>query len=184
METEMKKTILASVVAIACSSSVIMEPIVADVTETRIAQIRKQYAAINAKQKQYRKVALTNDETGDTSIESYFEGKQLRKTFFGGYVGTKATEHEYYFRDGRLFFMFHRIRDNGVSRENRFYLHNGRLLRWLDKNKNPVSPSSARFLKYERNLQTSERFWQRNAANPDRIGNDGSSLNDVFLTIE
>ncbi len=156
----------------------------ASTIETQIRSIRSDYAATNADLARARKIAWS-DETGDTGIESYFVGKELKKVVLSGYAGENSTRHEYYFRHGQLFFVFrqHETEGKHSNVQHRFYFHNGRLLRWLDANKKPVAPSSVRFRRCEIQLKDAQRFWLRYAAMPRRIGQEGakSHLGQVLL---
>jgi uncharacterized protein YxeA len=120
--------------------------------EGQIQSIRQEYAKINRGLRKYRKVRKDLDgfsaEGGE--LVAYFQGPNIVKiaaTFYG--ESGKALE-EYYYRDGKLIFVFRKdfrynrpLSGKVVSTaENRFYFDNETLIRWIDENGKTASDSA------------------------------------------
>lgn len=116
-----------------------------DNTEALIQKIRKDYALINADTAKYRvkKADIEGQSTDGGESTKYFDGKALRKAVLWFYGETGRSRIEYYLTDGQVFFAYAReyeydkpyyVNGSKTARieENRYYLNNGRLIRWLD----------------------------------------------------
>lgn len=116
----------------------------ADSMEVVILKIRKEYARIKSDSGKYR--IVHQDVWGESAeggeIVRHLDGKQLMElvaTFYGE-TGNNVTE--YYFSGGKLFFCYQRLTIytkpmSGIARkvvENRYYLNNLKLIRWLKSN--------------------------------------------------
>jgi hypothetical protein len=115
-----------------------------DSTEAIILKIRKEYTRIKTDSAKIRVVQqdVMDESTEGGEIVRYFDGEQLIKmvsTFFGE-RGNNVSE--YYFSAGNLFFCYQRLTIytkpmSGIALkvvENRYYLDNLKLIRWLKSN--------------------------------------------------
>jgi hypothetical protein len=115
-----------------------------DSMEVVILKIRKEYTRIKSDSGKYRIVHqdVWGESTEGGEIVRYFDGEQLIKvvsTFFGE-TGNNVTE--YYLSAGKLFFCYQRLTIytkpmSGIALkvvENRYYLDNLKLIRWLKSN--------------------------------------------------
>ena len=112
--------------------------------ETWIADIRKQFAEVNVELPNYQKVQKELMESAEGGqLTGYYEQGSLRKMVVANYGEMGREVKEYFFLDDRLFFVFEQeARYNAPMytegykvesvREQRYYFHEGNLIRWLD----------------------------------------------------
>ncbi len=132
-----------------------------------IEDIRKEFTLINNNTTNYRRVekTLLAYEDGGKDLEAYFEGNKIRKIVYKGYGFTiQAVEEYYYWSSGSLFFVFKKEEryepippdfiDTELAevKENRYYFHNNKLIRWLDENKRQASKNDPQFSRAQRNI--------------------------------
>jgi hypothetical protein len=116
-----------------------------DSTEGIILRIRKEYSRIKTDSAKYRVVQqdVMDESTEGGEIVRYLDGNQMVELVatFHGETGKNVTE--YYFSGAKLFFCYqrHTIYTRPMSgvalvvAENRYYLDNLQLVRWLKSNR-------------------------------------------------
>jgi hypothetical protein len=119
-----------------------------------ISSIRQRYAAINKNLAKYRlvKKELSGFSTEGGELTAYFDGTEIVKiaaTFNGE---TNSWFEEFYYRNGRLMFVFRKqeIYDAPMNKvvktkENRFYFNNDELIRWINENGKEVAASNSEY---------------------------------------
>lgn len=138
-------------------------------TEDSINAIRQQYAAINKRVGKYRKVKkrLSGFSLEGGELTAYFQGPAIIKIVAMHFGEGGRTLEEYYYRDGKLIFVFEKVfqYDRPLSGkvvstvENRFYYDNEKLIRWLDEKGQPAAVDAEhRALKSNEWLANSTRF--------------------------
>lgn len=138
-------------------------------TEDAISAIRRQYAAINRRLSKYRvvKKELSGFSTEGGELVAYLDGAAVVKMKANHQGETGHSSDEFYFRDGKLIFVFHRLEtyDEPMSgkvvktEEERFYFRGGRLIRWIDARARQVRPGGGEYLEAQaRYLDYSKRF--------------------------
>jgi hypothetical protein len=134
-------------------------------TAKTIESIKSKYQKISSGIASYRKA--TKDIYGQSSeggqAEVYYDGDNLKKmviTHFGE-IGKQRTE--YYVDGGKVFFIYIKrtmydkpIYEKGSKvlniEEDRCYFFNDKMIRWIDKSKKIVNPSTDIFLSKEKEL--------------------------------
>lgn len=122
--------------------------------EEIISDIREKFGAVNYNINSYRKVKkdLIDESTEGGELEAYFKKEELKKIVVSYYGEMGKLIKEYYFWDNDLFFVFTQeysydmpmyMDGSKVDKidENRYYIHNDKLIRWLDPNKEKVVKS-------------------------------------------
>lgn len=138
-------------------------------TEGSINAIRQHYAAINKRVGKYRKVKkrLSGFSLEGGELTAYFQGPAIMKIVAMHYGEGGRTLEEYYYRDGKLIFVFEKVSqyDRPLSgkvvstAENRFYYDNDKLIRWIDENGQPATVDAEhRALKSNEWLTNSTKF--------------------------
>ncbi|MDQ5844543.1 MAG: hypothetical protein M3539_04535 [Acidobacteriota bacterium] len=138
-------------------------------TEGSINAIRQQYAAINKRLGKYRRVKkrLSGFSLEGGELTAYFQGPAIMKIVAMHYGEGGRTLEEYYYRDGKLIFVFEKVfqYDRPLSGkvvstiETRFYYDNDKLIRWLDEKGLPaVVDAEHRALKSREWLANSNKF--------------------------
>lgn len=138
-------------------------------TTDPIPSIRKQYVEINKQARRYRKVKkeLSGFSLEGGELTAYFDGPAIVKIVANHYGESGRALEEYYYRAGKLIFVFRRDQqyDKPMSgkvvrtQENRFYFQNDRLIRWLNEKGRPVTPDTTDYeQKQDDYLQTSSKF--------------------------
>ena len=134
-----------------------------------IQEIRQQYAAINRRQKRYKRVKkqLSGFSLEGGELVAYFDGPSIVKIVANHYGEGGSAVEEYYFSRDQLLFVFRKDQryDRPLSgkvvrtEETRFYFDNDRLLRWLDEKGEQVSLTTDE-AKQKRTdyLETSSKF--------------------------
>jgi len=132
-----------------------------------IKEIKDEFSLINKKLKDYKLVEKEANEesTEGGSMKGYYENEQLRLLHceFFGEMG-KITE-DYYYKDNQLFFVYTIKTDYSApiyveesteiaTEENRYYIDNEKLIRWLGKDKKEVKNGSEAFKMAELNIKT------------------------------
>jgi hypothetical protein len=137
--------------------------------EQSINAIRQQYTAINKRVGKYRKVKkrLSGFALEGGELTAYFQGPAIMKIVAMHYGEGGRTLEEYYYRDGKLIFVFEKVfqYDRPLSGkivstvENRFYYDDDKLIRWLDEKGQPATVDAEhRALKSNEWLSNSTRF--------------------------
>lgn len=100
-------------------------------------------------------------------MTAYFQGAAIMKIIALHYGEGGRTLEEYYYRDGKLIFVFEKVfqYDRPLSGkvvnmvENRFYYNNDKLIRWLDEKGQPATvDADHRALKSKEWLSNSTKF--------------------------
>jgi len=163
--TQPTKRILAVLIA-SLVSSMIWEA--SAQTTDAIQSIRKQYAAINKRVAQYKKVRkeLSGFSAEGGRLIAYLDGSTIVKISATYYGETGKADEEYYYQDGKLIFVYRK--DSTYSRpmsgkvirtsENRFYFQNDQLIKWLDENGKEVSAGAESKNEQDESLATSNKF--------------------------
>ena len=117
--------------------------------EPKIKEIRQRYAELERDLKQCRQVKrdLPGESTEGGELIGYFKDSSLRKIAATFYGETGKALVEYYFWDGRLFFVLraesrYTAPMSGKVKsktEERFYFDDEKLIQWLDAKKKPVA---------------------------------------------
>lgn len=111
--------------------------------DTQISAIRAQYAAINKRAPRQRKVKkqLSGFSTEGGELVAYSEGPAIVKLVATHYGEMGRSVDEYYYSNGKLIFVFKKVFHYNKplgkvvrSTENRYYLNNDQLIRWIDEN--------------------------------------------------
>lgn len=113
-----------------------------DSTAILVGEIRAEYQRINREKLRAVETDPQSESSEGGEVKKYFSGDTLKKittTYFGS-IG-KAVR-EYYFSGGQLFFAYvvistyNKPMTGNVRKkeENRYYFHNGVMIRWLDEN--------------------------------------------------
>jgi hypothetical protein len=112
-----------------------------DSTEARISAIRAEYQKTNSMTLKKVRFEATGESSEGADAARYYAGDSLRKIVadYAGHMGHQTSE--YYFSAGKLFFVYtvdyyyDGYMTGRIKRkeENRYYFHNGRLIRWLDE---------------------------------------------------
>ena len=122
-------------------SQVILTPVT---HEGQIRTIRQQYNSINKQLRTYRKVKkeLSGFSVEGGELTAYLSRQEIVKIVANHYGEGGQTMEDYYFKDGKLIFVFERITHYDAplsgkvvsASENRYYFHNDQLIRWIDEN--------------------------------------------------
>lgn len=137
--------------------------------EDPILSVRERYAAINRGSAKYRKVTkeLSGFSTEGGELVAYFDGPSIVKLTANHLGETGRALEEFYYRDGKLIFVFRRLDtydaplSGRVSKtvEDRFYFRDDRLIRWVDARSRPVAPGGDEYLETQAlYLNNSRRF--------------------------
>lgn len=123
------------------------EPTVDEWIEIIIAQ----YQTIESESDNYTRevIELPDVSTEGGEIIYHYKGQEIKKIVENIYGELGRAESTYYFWDAQLFFVFTQdykyekpvyMEDNSIKEivENRYYFHNGKLISWLDQEKNKV----------------------------------------------
>ena len=122
--------------------------------EEVISDIREKFGAINYNLNSYKKIKkdLMEELTEGGELEGYFKKEELKKIVTSYYGEMGKLIEEYYFWDNELFFVFTQDYSYNMPMymvgskvdkidENRYYIHNNKLIRWLNPNKEKVAKS-------------------------------------------
>ncbi len=111
--------------------------------------IRRQYTSINQQLRKYRKIKkqLSGFSLEGGELTAYLDGQRIVKIVANHFGEGGQTLEEYYYRNGKLIFVFEKIShyDRPLSgrvvstSENRYYFSNDRLVRWIDENRREAS---------------------------------------------
>ena len=138
-----------------------------------ISDIREKFGAVNYNINSYKKVKkdLMDESTEGGELEAYFKKEELKKivAIYFGEMGKLIKE--YYFWDNDLFFVFTQeysydmpmyMDGSKVDKidENRYYVHNDKLIRWLDPNKEKVGKS--KFIQKETEILQNAKTLKQN----------------------
>lgn len=143
-----------------------------------IIEIREKYADINYNLTNYKKVTeeIQDASTEGGTIDIYYKDKVAEKMVVSYFGEMGMFRAEYYLDKGQLMFIFaetHRYnrpmyydekmaRENNdtewfdqaktIVLENRYYFHRGKMIRWLDENKNKKDKGSEEFKNAEKEI--------------------------------
>ena len=153
-----------------------------------IEAIRKEFKEINSKAKpvllDYTMIVTLIDKDSEkpAKVIAYLDNKKFKKISVEYMGETVKVNTDYYFKDGKLFFVYTVNTEYNASiymdkkqaeklgieafdpkkskiTTQRFYLKNGKLIRWLDKNKKKLDVNSKKASeKLKEILQESERI--------------------------
>lgn len=148
-------------------------------TDNEIESIRQTYAATNRKLARYKRVKkeLSGFSTEGGVLTAYFDGPQIVKIAVTFYGESGKSSEEYYYRDGKLIFVFRtESRYNRplsgrvvATTANRFYFKDDKLIRWIDENGKQVSSSSTEFTAKETDYLASSNLFSQGARSKNRI---------------
>lgn len=120
-----------------------------DSTSVLIGKIRAEYQKINSEKLRKVFAEPKNESSEGGEVYRYYSGNKLRKivTDYKGAIGGQTNE--YYFSGGQLCFAFtvgyqydKPMSGHIVERiENRYYFHNGQLIRWIDEHGKIINKS-------------------------------------------
>lgn len=154
--------VCASLITVICLCGLLAPDASADsAVEKEVKTIRSCYDAVEKGLGRCKKVkrGLPDESAEGGELTGYFSDQSLRKLAAKFYGESGQALEEYYFWDGRLFFVL-RVEsryDKPLSgkvkskSEERFYFANGVLIRWLDSGKREVPPG--------REMQQRGRDW-------------------------
>jgi len=151
---------------------------------------RKVYAEINAmagKMKQVKATAEVDDLGFD--LKAWRDGKEVRKIVARVPGEDGDGSEEYYFQGGTLVFVFRQYEaaaedgKKGVQMEDRFYLKDGSLFKWLGSDKKAVSPDSEDFKFEAQRLEELSPIFVK-ALDEKPVAAAAVEMTGVFLGIE
>lgn len=123
--------------------------------EAAVRSIRRHYAAVNKGAARYKRVKkeLTGFSVEGGQMVAYFDGDRLMKVVANHYGESGRAVEEYYFRDGRLIFVYRK--DSNYDRpmsgkvvytaEHRLYFDGDRLIRWVGPNGKQVAHGATEY---------------------------------------
>jgi hypothetical protein len=134
-----------------------------------LPSIRRQYASINRNLPKYKVVRkkLSGFSAEGGELVAHFDGRSIMKIGATFYGETGKTREEYYYRDGRLIFVFHKefVYERPLSgkvvrtHENRFYFDNDKLIKWINEDGKDSSTADAEYAeKQDEYLKSSMQF--------------------------
>lgn len=116
--------------------------------EAIIANIRKEFTAINAAAKKYKidSAEVEGLSTEGGNIKKYYDGSVLRKALLTLYAESGQMFVEYYFSNNQLIFAYEKNESNDKlvyqgktkvvsTTEQRYYFNNQHLIRWIEDKK-------------------------------------------------
>ncbi len=100
--------------------------------DERISQIKQRFTFINSNGS-YEIVTREFSEDGVEGVRltGYFEGKELQKLIIRFFDSNQNEVNEFYLWDGELFFTFSKKTINSKVFEDRYYVTNNKLIRWI-----------------------------------------------------
>ncbi len=118
-------------------------------TTDPIELIRERFKIINDEISSYTTKSVTLEISEGQDIIGYYDDGELKKITTKAYGSMGVFTSEYYFWDGELFFLYsidnyydEPMSGNVVEKiENRYYIKNSKIIKWLDSDKNKVSSS-------------------------------------------
>jgi len=141
--------------------------------EEIISDIREKFEAVNYNINSYKKVKkdLMDESTEGGELEAYFKKEELKKIVASYYGEMGKLIKEYYFWDNDLFFVFTQeysydmpmyMDGSKVDKidENRYYVYNDKIIRWLDPNKEKVGKS--KFIQKETEILQNAKTLKQN----------------------
>jgi len=154
----------------------------------KIKHIKEKFSLINNNAKNYEiRTKESGSEDFAASLNIYLEGTKIRKLVFKvGRANNSGELTEYYYWDGKLFFVFSKLYGPDFEKmeegkidiplrhwENRYYFYNNKLIKWLDSNKKEVSPYSEEYSSAQKEILRESREFYKTAQLPgDRIWNE------------
>lgn len=151
---------------------------------------RKVYSEIQESVGKMKQATATSDVDGlEFELQGWREGDDLRKIVARVPGEDGDGSEEYYFKDGALLFVFRHYAaaaedgKKGVQVENRFYLKDGALFKWLGSDKQPVSPKSEDFQYENARLKEVSAIFVA-AFNKKPVVAVAAEMTGVFLGIE
>lgn len=155
-----KQLLIPALIVLACSLSAVtvsgqQKTAVKTTTasEADIKSIRAEFQKINTLKLNKEEINYEGIScAGDGHIQCFSQGQNIFKIIDAGAVGDGSWTTEYYFQDGKFFFSYEvavgSSADGHDSRiEHRIYVKNGKILRYLEDQKEiPVDASAERIL--------------------------------------
>jgi len=127
-------------------------------TSEIILNIRKWFKSSVEEQYLYDKVEKELDDVTSEGghLDEYYKDGEIKKKIFSLYGEMGKSILEFYFKENKLFFVFAQdfkydkpmyIQGSEIKEklENRYYFHEENLIRWMDSEKNIVSPNHPSF---------------------------------------
>lgn len=119
-----------------------------------VSSIRQRYAAINKNLSKYKvvKKELAGFSTEGGELTAYFDGATIVKIAATNNGETNSYFEEFYYRDGKLIFVFRKqeiynepMTKVARTKENRFYFNNDQLIRWINENGKQVAAGNSKY---------------------------------------
>ncbi len=136
--------------------------------EKKIELIRKEYNNINNNINNFSKKTkeLSGFSTEGGELDIFTSKSDVRKITANHYGEMGKRVEEYYYKDGKPFFIYsktyHYEKPYGdiiETEENKFYLSDNKLIKWIDSNNETVNPENTEFSKAQKEiLSDSETF--------------------------
>lgn len=154
------------------------------------AMQRKVYAEINAKAGKMKQEKATAEVDGlGFDLKAWRDGKEVRKIVARVPGEDGDGSEEYYFQGGALVFVFRQYEaaaedgKKGAQVEDRFYLKDGSLFKWLGSDKKAVSPDTEEFKFEAQRLEELSPIFVK-ALNKKPMAAAAVEMAGVFLGIE
>ena len=138
--------------------------------------MQTRYATINKELKSYKRIEknLLGFSAQGGSFEAFLtKDGQLRKINVIHYGEMGKAKSDYYYWDNSLFFVLESLSsyDQPFGKvtqveENRYYLNNGKLIRWIDPKGVQQSLSNPEFLEVQKRLLKQEKLNQKILSSP------------------
>ena len=133
-----------------------------------IPAIRRDYAPINKRAPRLRKVKkqLSGFSLEGGELTAYFDGPNVVKIVANHFGEGGGTLEEYYYRNGKLIFVYEKITHYDAPTsgrvaswsQNRYYFDNDKLIRWIDENTRTATDTSVIESKQAEYLGNSKLF--------------------------
>jgi len=129
--------------------------------EKKIELIRKEYNNINSNINNFSKKTkeITGFSTEGGELDIYTKGSDIRKLTANHFGEMGKRVEEYYYKNSKPFFIYsityHYDKPFGEiieSEENKFYLSDNKLFKWIDSNNETVNPETAEFSKTQNEI--------------------------------
>ena len=129
--------------------------------DKKIELIRNEYSNINNNINNFSKKTkeLTGFSTEGGKLDIFTRGGDIRKLTANHYGEMGKRVEEYYYKDGKPFFIysktFHYDKPFGEiieTEENKFYLSDNKLIKWIDSNNETVNPETTEFSKAQNEI--------------------------------
>ncbi len=166
--TNMKKYIF-TLILLSCSQVALADNSCDDLSlKEKVSEIRENYADINNNLKRYKMLVDNNLEGSSEGAKANYyidnQGDMVKRVeIYYGETGKSLIEYYYYQGDLRFIFTLNTDYNSHISlpdfdptksiiTANRYYFYCDRMIKWLDKDKNSISPDSDEFIEKENEL--------------------------------